>query len=110
MPSARSSTNKQSGTQGGTAGLSSLKVPSANSPATTDVSLGECVEIALTRYFDDLSGFPADGLYNLVIAEVERPLLLGTLAQVNGNQTQAARLLGMSRGTLRNKLAKYGIE
>lgn len=85
-------------------------MPSKSSPASSDVSLGECVEIAVDRYFNDLSGFPADGLYNLVLAEVERPLLLSTLKQVNGNQTQAAKLLGVSRGTLRNKLAKLGID
>jgi Fis family transcriptional regulator len=45
----------------------------------------------------------------MVIEEVERPLIETVLDYAQGNQTQAARLLGISRSTLRKKMAHYGI-
>jgi Fis family transcriptional regulator len=45
----------------------------------------------------------------MVICHVERALLASILARANGNQTQAADMLGMNRNTLRSKLAKYKI-
>ncbi len=55
-------------------------------------------------------GLPADGLYDRVIAEVERPLLTLTLAATGGNQIRAARLLGINRNTLRKKLTDFSID
>jgi Fis family transcriptional regulator len=49
-------------------------------------------------------------LYDLVLAEVERPLLETVMRHTHGNQTHAAALLGMSRSTLRKKLAQYDID
>jgi len=48
-------------------------------------------------------------LYRLVLAEVEPPLLTAVLDYCQGNQSRAAQLLGMNRGTLRKKLVHYGI-
>lgn len=48
-------------------------------------------------------------LYKDVIEEVERALLIGTLKQVNGNQSEAAKLLGISRPTLKDKIDKFGL-
>ena len=50
------------------------------------------------------------GLYRLVMAEVERPLLEVALKHADGNQTRAAKVLGINRATLRKKLRQYGIE
>ena len=47
------------------------------------------------------------GLAGLTVREVERQLILETLTRTNNNRTQAARLLGISIRTLRNKLAEY---
>jgi len=47
------------------------------------------------------------GLAGLTVREVERQLIVETLARTNNNRTQAARLLGISIRTLRNKLAEY---
>ena len=67
--------------------------------------LAGSIETHLGRYFaafdDDL---PPDGLYDRVLAEMERPLLAMTLAATKGNQIRAARLLGINRNTLRKKL------
>ncbi len=47
------------------------------------------------------------GLAGLTVREVERRLIFDTLRRTNNNRTQAARLLGISIRTLRNKLAEY---
>jgi two-component system nitrogen regulation response regulator GlnG len=44
-----------------------------------------------------------------VIAAIERELVINALKETGGNQVQAARLLGMTRATLRKRLARYGI-
>jgi len=51
----------------------------------------------------------ADGLAGLTLREVERQLILQTLKRTENNRTQAARLLGISIRTLRNKLAEYRV-
>jgi Fis family transcriptional regulator len=72
--------------------------------------LRECVREALSNYFTHLNGHRVTNLYDLVLAEVEGPLLRTVLEHTGGNQTQAASLLGISRSTLRKKLAQYEIE
>lgn len=71
--------------------------------------LNELVENALNRYFADLDGESTGDLYALVMNEVERPLLSKVLAHCNGNQSRAAELLGINRGTLRKKLKQHEI-
>jgi Fis family transcriptional regulator len=71
--------------------------------------LRECVREALSNYFTHLNGHRVSNLYDLVLAEVEGPLLRTVLEHTGGNQTQAAALLGISRSTLRKKLAHYEI-
>ncbi|GAB4139225.1 MAG: nitrogen regulation protein NR(I) [Sphingomonadales bacterium] len=70
-----------------------------------DEGLMHAVERHLGRYFalhaDDL---PPDGLYERVLAEVEKPLLAMAMAATGGNQLRAAKLLGLNRNTLRKKL------
>ena len=53
---------------------------------------------------------PADGLYDRLLAEFERPLLEAALSLRQGNQLQAARLLGVNRNTLRRMLTDRGVE
>ena len=48
-------------------------------------------------------------LYELVLAEVEQPLLDMVMQYTRGNQTRAALMMGINRGTLRKKLKKYGM-
>jgi Fis family transcriptional regulator len=71
--------------------------------------LSECVRNALRFYLRNLDGYEVNDLHQMVIGEVERPLLETVLDYTQGNQTRAARLLGMSRSTLRKKIAGYGI-
>ncbi|MDP4870221.1 MAG: DNA-binding transcriptional regulator Fis, partial [Gammaproteobacteria bacterium] len=51
----------------------------------------------------------AKDLYDLVLAEVEAPLLAAVMHQTRGNQSKAAIVLGLNRGTLRTKLKQYGL-
>lgn len=71
--------------------------------------ISDAVDSALEEYFDQLKGHDCNGLYDLVLAEVERPLFRCVLNHCAGNQTKAARLLGINRGTLRKKLKLYDV-
>ena len=73
--------------------------------------LADAVELHLARYFAAFGrDLPPDGLFDRVLAEVERPLLRLTLAAVKGNQLKAAKMLGINRNTLRKKLTERGID
>lgn len=64
---------------------------------------------ALHGYFNRLNGHKPGDLYQLVLGEVERPLLEVVLDYTNGNQSEAAEILGINRGTLRKKLRAYDL-
>ena len=71
--------------------------------------IGRSVERSLDEYFRRLDGEQPHGIYDMVITHVERAVIESVMTRANGNQTQAADMLGMNRNTLRAKLAKYGI-
>lgn len=71
--------------------------------------LREAVEASMQCYFEHLDGGETSDLYAMVMAEVEAPLLSSVLAYTDSNQTRAAALLGLNRGTLRKKLKHYGL-
>lgn len=71
------------------------------------VPLSSSVKSALERYFHDLNGERTTGVYDMVLAEVERPLLEIVMRHVKSNQCRAAELLGINRNTLRKKLKQY---
>ena len=64
-------------------------------------------EDALNSYFATLNGSQPGDLYDLVMGEVERPLFKAVMDYTQGNQSQAAGILGINRGTLRKKLKNY---
>ena len=66
-------------------------------------------EDALQQYFAALNGDRPGDLYDLVIGEVERPLFKAVMDFTDGNQSQAAGILGINRGTLRKKLRTYSL-
>ena len=77
----------------------------------SSISLGASVEKHLIQYFDlHKNSLPATGLYDRVIREVERPLIIKTLNLVNGNQLKASELLGINRNTLRKKIIYLDIQ
>lgn len=71
--------------------------------------LSVCVERAVEAYFEDLDGERTADLYQMVLAEVEAPLLRSVMRNTDDNQSRAAEILGLSRGTLRKKLKQYGL-
>lgn len=75
----------------------------------TNESLRECVRDALKSYFKHLGDQEASGLYQMAMSEVEEPLLATVMQHTGGNQTRAARVLGISRSTLRKKLAQHNL-
>jgi Fis family transcriptional regulator len=66
-------------------------------------------EDALKNYFATLNGDRPGDLYDLVLGEVERPLFKAVMDFTDGNQSQAAGILGINRGTLRKKLRTYAL-
>ena len=66
-------------------------------------------ERALSDYFTSLNGSRPADLYDLVLREVEEPLFRVVLDYADGNQSRAAGILGINRGTLRKKLKQLGL-
>ncbi len=66
-------------------------------------------EEALGQYFASLNGDRPGDLYELVLGEVEEPLFRAVMDYTGGNQSQAAGILGINRGTLRKKLKIYSL-
>jgi len=73
------------------------------------VPLRSQAEEALNAYFGTLNGHKPARLYELVMREVEMPLFKSVMDYADGNQSRAATILGINRGTLRKKLREYGL-
>ena len=92
-------------------------VAEATSAATTaandDISkaktLRDSVAIALNNYLATLDGQDVCDVYNMVLSEVEAPLLEEVMRYTRNNQTRASQMLGLNRGTLRKKLKQYDL-
>ena len=67
------------------------------------------VRKAMKRYYRQLDLSAPIDVYELVLSEVEPPLLIQTMKYANNNQSKAAKILGINRTTLRTKLKKYNI-
>jgi Fis family transcriptional regulator len=74
-----------------------------------DLPLRNHAERALSSYFANLNGHRPAHLYDLVLREIEEPLFRAVLDYASGNQSQAAVILGINRGTLRKKLRQFGL-
>ena len=89
------------------------------SPFTTTVTtpsqtqaqkpLRDSVKQAVNKYLRQLDSTDVENIYELVLAEVEAPLLEEIMTFTRGNQTRAAIMMGINRGTLRKKLKQYGL-
>ena len=73
-------------------------------------SIGKFVESKLTGYMRNIKRFESFNLYDMVIPEVEKSLIMMVLNETRGNQIRAASLLGINRNTLRSKIKKLGIK
>jgi len=91
--------------------LAEAMVPGEPTAAPANEGLGAAVERHLKEYYAaHKDALPAAGLYDRVLREVERPLILLTLTATRGNQIRAAQLLGLNRNTLRKKIRELDIE
>ena len=70
-------------------------------------ALKVAAEAAIKQFIDTLDGEGATDFYGLVLAEVEEPLLRVVMQYTSNNQSKAAAMLGLNRGTLRKKLRQY---
>ena len=85
-----------------------LHVPNADRPLNDSTShLREAVTEAVRAYLDELDGQLSTDVYQMVLAEIEAPLLAEIMAYTRNNQTRASLMLGLNRGTLRKKLKQY---
>ena len=71
--------------------------------------LRACVEDAMKDYFQNLEGDITNDLYQMVLAEIEEPLFRSVMEYTRGNQSKAAEMMGINRGTLRKKLKMYNL-
>lgn len=69
--------------------------------------LQDMVYNLVNRFLTENKGKSIEDLYDMVLSEVEPPLLQAVMEKRRGNQLQAARMLGISRGTIRKKLQRY---
>ena len=74
-----------------------------------ELPLRNHAERALSDYFTSLNGHRPAHLYDLVLREVEEPLFRVVLNYAEGNQSRAADILGINRGTLRKKMKELGL-
>ena len=72
-----------------------------------DQGLQDLVYGLVSRFLVDNKGKSIDDLYDMILSEVEPPLLQAVMEKRRGNQLQAAKMLGISRGTIRKKLQRY---
>ena len=82
---------------------------SYSAPQQQEQSLRDVVEKAVSNYFQHLDGQEVTDVYDMVLAEVEAPMLEVVMKYTRHNQTKAANVLGLNRGTLRKKLKQYGL-
>ncbi len=78
-------------------------------PVAHAQTLRDSVEVAMSNYFSHLDGQQVSDVYQMVLSEVEAPLLEAVMKYTRNNQTKASILLGLNRGTLRKKLKQYGL-
>ena len=67
----------------------------------------ECVRTSLDGYFKDLRGTEPDGMHEMMVKVIEKPLLEVVMQYAEQNQSKAAQWLGLNRNTLRKKLLEH---
>jgi Fis family transcriptional regulator len=77
---------------------------------TRSNELADAVRRALERYFRDMEGEKPTAIYDMVLRNVEKPMIETVLGKASGNQTAAAAMLGIDRNTLRKKMQQLRIK
>lgn len=89
--------------------LNTLRKTDTDESIQQETTLRSEVEKALSRYFAHVEDAPVTDLHDMVMSEVEAPLLKAVMRHAGNNQSKASIMLGMNRGTLRTKLKHYGL-
>ena len=84
-----------------------MNVTSNEAAGKTTTSLSDSVTQCVKKYFSELKGSDPVDLYQFVLEEIETPLFKAVMEHCKYNQSRAANMLGISRGTLRTKLRNY---
>jgi Fis family transcriptional regulator len=74
------------------------------------VPLKDHVRRTIRRYLEDMGSTEPEHVYRKLLSEIEPPLIEEVLRYAGGNQSRTARILGMTRNTLRSKLRRYEIK
>jgi Fis family transcriptional regulator len=77
---------------------------------TRTTELADAVKRSLERYFKDMDGEKPTAIYDMVLKNIEKPLIETVLIKASGNQSQAAAMLGIDRNTLRKKIQQLRIK
>jgi Fis family transcriptional regulator, factor for inversion stimulation protein len=72
--------------------------------------LADSVKRSLERYFKDMDGEKPTSIYEMVLKNIEKPMIETVLGHAKGNQTLAAEMLGINRNTLRSKMQQLRIK
>ena len=72
--------------------------------------LSDCVKRSLERYFKDMDGEKPTSIYEMVLKNIEKPMIETVLGKAEGNQSLAAEMLGVTRNTLRKKMQQLRIK
>ena len=86
----------------------SIDQTSENQPQEIS-QLSHAVKHSIRRYLFELEGTQPNNMYELVLKQIEQPLFEAILEHTKGNQSRAAEMLGLNRGTLRKKLRSYNL-
>ncbi len=72
--------------------------------------LHDAVKRSLERYFKDMDGEQPTSIYDMVLKNIEKPMIETVLGHAEGNQSLAAQMLGINRNTLRKKIQQLRIK
>jgi len=72
--------------------------------------LSDAVKRSLERYFRDMDGEHPTAIYDMVLKNIEKPMIELVLGRAAGNLTRAATMLGIDRNTLRKKMQQLRIK
>jgi Fis family transcriptional regulator len=72
--------------------------------------ISDAIKRSLERYFKDMDGEKPTSIYDMVLQNVEKPMIETVLGHAEGNQTLAAAMLGIDRNTLRKKMHQLRIK
>ncbi|MDA8905678.1 Fis family transcriptional regulator [Candidatus Thioglobus sp.] len=75
----------------------------------TQRGLQDCIKDNLEKYFSDLNGETSNGVFKMVTQQTESATIKFVLDKVNQNQSEAARILGINRATLKKKVSLYNL-